>query len=189
MTTASAGVKDCHMQGPVVGSVLCALAMHNIACWQHALTCVDHREPTRTQCTGLGQLAVACSTTVAWHSTRAVLWHDTVQLLQWRAHVIYQLAVSLQAPAPAAAAANAAKETPQERLKRLMQAQLNKAAQKDSLAVAQRKIQVCTRAESAAARTAVAAGHGSLEMQGPTGNIGWGWWFGLRVTCRLLSPT
>lgn len=55
-----------------------------------------------------------------------------------------KLLVFLQAPA---AASTAAKETPQERLKRLMQAQLNKAAQKDSLAVAQRKIQVCTCAD------------------------------------------
>lgn len=54
--------------------------------------------------------------------------------------------VFLQAPPSAPAAA---KETPQERLKRLMQAQLNKAAQKDSLAVAQRKIQVCACAKSA----------------------------------------
>lgn len=43
----------------------------------------------------------------------------------------------------AAAVAAAGKETPQERLKRLMQAQLNKAAQKDSLANAQKQIQVC----------------------------------------------
>jgi hypothetical protein len=46
------------------------------------------------------------------------------------------------APALQAAPA-AARETPQERLKRLMQAQLNKAAQKDSLANAHKKIQVC----------------------------------------------
>eukprot|EP00775_Hariotina_reticulata_P011676 gene11676-11819_t len=42
---------------------------------------------------------------------------------------------------PNQAAPAAAKETPQERLKRLMQAQLNKAAQKDSLANAHKKIQ------------------------------------------------
>lgn len=76
--------------------------------------------------------------------------------------------MSLQAPTSTAAAAAAAKETPQERLKRLMQAQLNKAAQKDSLAVAQRKIQVCTGTELAAAPAAAAAsaGHASLEMRG-----------------------
>lgn len=63
-----------------------------------------------------------------------------------------KLLVFLQAPAAAAAApAAAGKETPQERLKRLMQAQLNKAAQKDSLAVAQRKIQVCTGPDRVAA--------------------------------------
>jgi hypothetical protein len=55
--------------------------------------------------------------------------------------------VSSQAPAAATAAATT-KETPQERLKRLMQAQLNKAAQKDSLAVTQRKMQVCTGSRS-----------------------------------------
>lgn len=54
----------------------------------------------------------------------------------------------LQASAAAAAAA-APKESAQERLKRLMQAQLNKAAQKDSLANAQKKIQVCTACEAA----------------------------------------
>lgn len=43
----------------------------------------------------------------------------------------------------AAAAPGGQKETAQERLKRLMQAQLNKAAQKDSLANAHKKIQVC----------------------------------------------
>jgi hypothetical protein len=51
----------------------------------------------------------------------------------------------------AAAAAAAPKESAQERLKRLMQAQLNKAAQKDSLANAQKKIQVCTDCEAAPA--------------------------------------
>jgi hypothetical protein len=59
-------------------------------------------------------------------------------------------AASGRAPAAAAAAAAAAvaqpaatpKESAQERLKRLMQAQLNKAAQKDSLASAQKRIQV-----------------------------------------------
>ncbi len=45
----------------------------------------------------------------------------------------------LQAGAGAAAAA---KETPQERLKRIMAAQLNKQAQKDNLATAQKKLQV-----------------------------------------------
>jgi hypothetical protein len=50
-----------------------------------------------------------------------------------------------------AGAAAAPKESAQERLKRLMQAQLNKAAQKDSLANAQKKIQVCTDRETAPA--------------------------------------
>lgn len=49
----------------------------------------------------------------------------------------------------AATGSSAAKETPQERLKRLMQAQLNKAAQKDSLANAHKKIQVCKGVETA----------------------------------------
>jgi hypothetical protein len=54
-----------------------------------------------------------------------------------------------------------------------MQAQLNKAAQKDSLAVAQRKIQVCTGTQLAAAPAAAAsAGHGSLEMRGQLGTWG-----------------
>jgi hypothetical protein len=50
-----------------------------------------------------------------------------------------------------AAAAAGPKESAQERLKRLMQAQLNKAAQKDSLANAQKKIQVCTACKAAPA--------------------------------------
>lgn len=40
------------------------------------------------------------------------------------------------------AAAGPFKETPQERLKRIMAAQLNKQAQKDHLVAAQRKLQV-----------------------------------------------
>jgi arginine/serine-rich splicing factor 16 len=46
------------------------------------------------------------------------------------------------APPTAAAANTNAKETPQERLKRLMAAQINSAFQKDSVAAAQRKLQV-----------------------------------------------
>eukprot|EP00878_Enallax_costatus_P037479 GHUV01042338.1.p1 GENE.GHUV01042338.1~~GHUV01042338.1.p1 ORF type:complete len:118 (+),score=32.47 GHUV01042338.1:272-625(+) len=64
----------------------------------------------------------------------------------------------LQAPAAAAPV----KETPQERLKRLMQAQLNKAAQKDSLANAQKKIQLEKEkvARQQLERVAMAAGRG-----------------------------
>lgn len=95
--------------------------------------------------------AAAC----CWqHIAHCCAWPAVVALCIRRSGpgVSSKLLVFLQAPAAAAAApAAAGKETPQERLKRLMQAQLNKAAQKDSLAVAQRKIQVCTGPDRVAA--------------------------------------
>lgn len=82
-----------------------------------------------------------------------------------------------QAPAPPAAGSG--KETPQERLKRLMQAQLNKAAQKDSLAVAQRKIQVCTGSSAVLQDTAC------LEMLWAVGGCCAGVWL-IRVEWPTL---
>lgn len=102
-------------------------------CWQHMYTSV-HVLPVLL-CTACCRRSTAPTQPLVGHSAFLVLFLG----------VSSKLLVSLQAPAAAAAApAAAGKETPQERLKRLMQAQLNKAAQKDSLAVAQRKIQVCT---------------------------------------------
>jgi hypothetical protein len=80
--------------------------------------------------------------------------------------LVFPQAPAAAAPAPAAAG----KETAQERLKRLMQAQLNKAAQKDSLAVAQRKIQVCTGSDCLAAGLLLVV---QDEMLLP-GDAGWG---------------